>query len=103
MKREPTIKFPHTDNYCIVCHISLNLDGAWLLMHKIDGEELHFKKVFIPFRCMFMLTNAICSGGSLSPFGLFHFHVATKTKLHIVRKALSNGQKNGCLVFANRF
>ena len=46
---KPMTKFPHRDDVEVSCHISGNVAGLRLMIHKMINNESHHEKIHAPF------------------------------------------------------
>ena len=72
------MQFPHRDDVEVSCHISGNLKGLSLMIHKIINNKLHHEQIHMPFGCMLTLSDDVVHGGCLDNCGSFRFHFALK-------------------------
>ena len=72
------LQFTHVDDARLSCHISCNLEGLSLMLHKIIDGKFYCENFHLPFGCMLILTNEACHGGCLGSCGSFRSRFALK-------------------------
>ena len=78
VNNKPMMQFPHRDDAEVSCHISGNLEGLKLMIHKMINNKLHCEQIYLPFGCMLTPSDDVVHGGCLGNCGSFRSHFTLK-------------------------